>query len=148
MSGKKQEHGPYATFLKSSSFVVLISKIKNDSFSKEKWVYSIITVPPPVWIFLPLRSPSHIYSYRIGLQDFGQKENEGKNMLYNPRKRNFAKGHFKGQKKPCFCFLTKLSPLDPYKWLRREGISSKGSIPEFRYWSLLHSQFEKSCILL
>ena len=43
MSGKKQEHGPYATFLKSSSFVVLISKIKIGSFCKENWVYSIIS---------------------------------------------------------------------------------------------------------
>ena len=43
MSGKKQENGPYAIILKSSSFVVLISKIKNGSFSKKKWVYSIIS---------------------------------------------------------------------------------------------------------
>ena len=43
MSGKKQEHGPYAIFLESSSFVVLTPKIENGSFCKKKWVYSIIS---------------------------------------------------------------------------------------------------------
>ena len=35
-------------------------------------------------------------------------------------------------------FSLKLSPLDPYIWLTREGINGIKSIPEFRYGSLLY----------
>ena len=96
------------------------------------------TVPPPVRIFIPNRWPSHIYSYRIGLQNFAQKDKEGKNLLYNPQKQNFSSGHFKGPKRLCFCFQTKLSPLDPYIMLTRVGNNGIKSIPEFRYGSLLY----------
>ena len=58
------------------------------------------TVPPPVRIFVPLRSPSYIYGYKIRLQKFDQNKNVAINLIYNPLKRKFAKGQYKGPKRP------------------------------------------------
>ena len=74
----------------------------------------INTVPPPVRIFIPLRSPSYTYGYKIRLQKFGFNKNVSINLLYSPQKENLPKVNLKVQKGHGFTFSLKLSQLDPY----------------------------------
>ena len=64
-------------------------------------------------------------------------------MLYKPLKRKFAKGHFKGQKRPYFCFPTLSVFIRSIYIASRADIIGMNSIPEFRYGSLLCPPFKK-----
>ena len=59
------------------------------------------------------------------------------------RKENLPKVTLKAKIVTLSDFSLKLSPLNPYKWLTREGINGIKSIPEFRYGSLLYPPFKK-----
>ena len=72
------------------------------------------TVPPPVRIFIPLRSPSYTYGYKIRLQKFDFNKNISINLLHSPQKENLPKVNLKVQKGHGFTFSLKLSQLDPY----------------------------------
>ena len=64
-------------------------------------------------------------------------------MLYEPSKRKFAKGHFKGQKRPYFCFSTLRVFIRSINIGTRGDTIDMASMLEFRYRSLLHPTFKK-----
>ena len=101
------------------------------------------TVPPPGRIFLPLRSPSYSYGYKIRLQKFGFNKNVSINLLYSPQKENLPKVNLKVQKGHGFTFSLKLSQLDPYIQPWRLDINGMKCMPAFRYGSLLYTPPKK-----
>ena len=64
-------------------------------------------------------------------------------MLFDPLKRNFAKGHPKGQKVHISVFPPYVCTLDPFLLLTRVNNFGLKSMPEVRYGSQLHPPFEK-----
>ena len=105
-------------------------------------------MPPPVRIFLPLRSPSYTYGYKIRLQKIGFNKNVSINLLYSPQKENLPKVNLKVQKGHGFTFSLKLSQLDPYIQPWRLDINGMKCIPAFRYGSLLYTSPKKLHIII
>ena len=95
-----------------------------------------------------LRKPStHILLNRMGLQNFDQnKKSDDFYALFRLNfftlKRKFAKGHFKGQKRPYLCFPTLSVFITSIYIASRADIVGMNSIPEFRYGSLLCPSFK------
>ena len=100
-------------------------------------------MPPPVRIFIPLRSPSYIYGHKLRLQKFDYNKNVSINLLYSLQKENLLKVNIKVQKGHGFTFSLKLSQLDPYIQLWRLDINGMKCIPAFRYGSLLYTSPKK-----